>query len=115
MTRTIKIAFLLIFALRKLSGDISAKYIGERLDAAPTAIPKINLKIAMNQKLIANAQRKVDMVKTIAIRRSVFSYLLDRLPSHILMLQYKHQLQGNSILHLVRKVKIKLIWTAHKS
>ena len=58
-------------ALLKFSGEISAKYIGDKLDAAPTAKPNTNRKSDISQKFMATAQSTVAIVNTIAMIRSV--------------------------------------------
>ena len=70
--RTMKIAFLSILALRDSSGEISAKYIGDRVEAAPTAIPKMKRKIDIDDALSASVQRIVVTVKISAINLKVF-------------------------------------------
>lgn len=68
---TMKMAFLLTLIVRTFSGEISAKYIGDKLEAAPTAKPRIKRKTAIKAKFIEIAQKNVEMVNRAAIHRRV--------------------------------------------
>ncbi len=69
--RTMNIAFLLTLIVLTGSGEISAKYIGDRLEAAPTDKPRAKRKNDINKKFIERAHRIVELVNKAAIQRKM--------------------------------------------